>query len=1210
MRGRLFFSLIACFAVLCFSPASRGQATGSFSGAVLDTSGGAISGATVTATSQGTGVSRQTKTDDAGHYLFPLLPIGNYTVRAEFQGFRTGETKDLRLQVDEGREVDFTLSPSTVSSQIEVSAAAVAVETTNPSLGQVITSEQVTQLPLNGRDFVQLATLTPGTTQETNNNSFFNGAPSSEVSARGSFSLSVGGSRANSTDWLLDGNDNNELTAGGIAILSSIDSIQEFKVLTYNYSAEYGTRGGPTVLVTTKSGGNDFHGSLFEFLRNTSLDAKSYFAILPEKFNLNQFGGSLGGPIRKNKTFFFIDGEQKYQRKGITFTGLVPSAAMLNGDFSKDALGNVRPVGTSTPDPVTFLRALVNPNIPNVPEGPSIYFQCDGSGNPMPVNANGSQAAGTPCNKIPGPGITGNQLANGLFNPIAVKMLALFPTPNVTGNDSYNYVNEPIRDLNETKFDVRLDHNFTVADTVFARFSYDQAFSAVPGGSNPPSFAEANPFGSSQGIINHGRNIALSETHIFSPTTVNQVSGGYNRIFDYITSQGYRSCQSQIFQIPGANLNCNASNDCVAPFISCGLTSTQFDGGYWSLGDRGFAPFIGGTNVFSISDTLDLIRGRHDIKVGMGIRANQLNTQTEGFQDGYWIITGLWTNDAVADFLLGLPSLAIHDQTFGGTTTGRRWKIFRPFVQDDWRITRSLTLNLGFAWNLTTPTSEVDNRQADFNPATGEFLTPGVNAGKWAGIQFDKTALEPRIGLAWKPFGKDNTAIRAGYAIFHDSSWNQGSQGLWQNPSTYAESDAFAFGGNCTFATALCAQAPYNQPPYTLPPYNLAPTAFSLSDGFQTFSAPPPQADFTGTIIAQNTNFKLGTVQQFNINVERQLPGQIVLTAGYAGSRSDHILFYGNNLNVSTPLACGTPGYTLGCGPGGAFVQAPYYGTGFQYSTIANATDQGNAHYNGLQIKAETKGSHYGIYALISYTYSRTYDNGLTDGLGSSIGATYYPLTGWQKLDWALSQINLNNNFSASIIYDLPFGKGKQFGHDWNGPVNAILGNWQFTLIEKVTSGFPVFVVNSDNTTGVNFENNGNSYNRPDLVGDPNKGGAVASNPGCTAPAQVHTVANWFNPCAFAFPAAGELGNASRTPVNGPGFVNSDFSAIKQFILPWEHVGLNFRAEFFNLFNHPQFALPVPGSGYADIASGSGFGAVSSSVNNPRVLQFGLKLTF
>ena len=225
------FILLVCFFV---SPSLYGQATGSFSGVVLDTSGSIITGAKVTATSQGTGASREAKTDDAGHYLIPLLPVGIYTLRVEFQGFRAAETKDLRLQIDEARELNFTLAPSAVTSQVEVSGEAVAVETTNPSLGQVITAQEVSQLPLNGRDFVQLATLTPGTTQETNTNSFFNGAASSEVSARGSFSLSVGGSRANSTDWLLDGNDNNELTAGGIGILSSIDDIQEFKVLTYN----------------------------------------------------------------------------------------------------------------------------------------------------------------------------------------------------------------------------------------------------------------------------------------------------------------------------------------------------------------------------------------------------------------------------------------------------------------------------------------------------------------------------------------------------------------------------------------------------------------------------------------------------------------------------------------------------------------------------------------------------------------------------------------------------------------------------------------------------------------------------------------------------------------------------------------------------------------------------------------------------------------
>jgi hypothetical protein len=1165
MRGRFVSWVVVCLATLCLSPTVFGQAIGTLSGTVTDKTGAPISGATVTATSQGTGAVRSTATDDTGHYLIPLLPVGVYTVRVENKGFQTTESKDLKLQVDESREVDFTLSLSSVSTSVEVSAAAVAVETTNPSLGQVINSQQVTQLPLNGRDFVQLATLTPGTAQETNPNSFINGGASSEVSARGSFSLSVGGSRVNSTDWLLDGNDNNELTAGGIGILSSIDSIQEFKVLTYNYSAEYGLRAGPTVLVTTKSGGNDFHGSLFEFLRNTSLDAKSFFATSTEKFNLNQFGGSIGGPIRKNKTFFFVDGEQKFQRKGITFTGLVPTDAQRTGDF-------------------TGIATLTNPNVPNTP------FKCDGTGTPIPANPDGSQTGGTACDKIP----------SNLINPIAAQMINLYPEPNVTGQ-SYNYVNSPVRKLDETKFDIRLDHNFSSSDTMFARFSYDQASSYVPGGA--PGFASQSAFASNQGIINHGRNIALSETHIFTPTTVNQISGGYNRIFNYISSQGTGSCEAAKIGIPGANLNCDSSNVCPPGGVSCGLTSTQFDGGYFALGDRGFAPFQGGTNVFSVNDTLDMIRGKHDLKVGLGVRANQMNVLTEGFQDGFWILTGFWSGEPQADFLLGLPSLAIHDQTFNGVTRGRRWKTFRPFIQDDWRITSSLTLNLGLAWNLTAPISEVLDRQSNFDPATGTFAIAGLDSNRYAGIQYDKKALEPRIGLAWKPFGKDSTAVRAGYAIYHDSSWSQGAQGLWQNPPYYAESDRFAFGGACTFATAACAG----------PPYNLTPSAISLSDGFEIINSPPDPASFSGTILSTNRNFRLGTVQQFNVNVEHQLPGQVVLTVGYAGSRTAHILISGNNVNVTTPNACaGGPapvaGYTLGCGAGGAYVGIPY--PEFPFSTISNITDQGMAHYNGLQVKAETKSSRYGLYALIGYTYSRTYDNGFSDGLGTTIGATYYPLPNWSKLDWAKSQINLNNNFTASIIYDLPFGKGKRYGSNWNGAANAILGNWQLTVIEKITSGFPVYVIDSANGSGVNFQNNGNSLNRPDIVGDPDKAGPVTANPGCTAPTKIHTAQNWFNPCAFAAPAGGELGNANRAPLNGPNFINTDFSVIKQFTLPWENMGLNFRAEFFNLFNHTQFGLPVSaGTGYADL-NGGGFGAESFTVNNPRLVQFGLKLTF
>ena len=642
-----------------------------------------------------------------------MLPVADFTIRVESQGFGAVEQKDIRLQVDEHREVNFTLTPASVASTVEVSATEVAVETTTPALGQVITSQQVADLPLNGRDFVQLATLTPGTTQETNPNSFFNGGATSEVSARGSFSLSVGGSRPQSTDWLFDGNDNNELTAGGIAILPSIDAIQEFKVLTYNYSAEYGTRAGPTVLVTTKSGSNQFHGSLFEFFRNTKLDARSYFAATREQFNLNQFGGSLGGPIQKDKTYFFVDYQAKRQRHGIESTGLVPTSCNDGWGFYP---GSVR----QHPRKCVFeLRQSCQSLFGDSANSSAAFRVRQHRYSQSPRILTGTQSGGVPCNKIPVAILRpGGREADSALSRRTIRKTPL---------SGFNFTNAPVRSLNEGEFDVRLDHNFSSKDSIFARFSYDQANSLVPGGSNPTGptgFAEATPFGSTQNISNHGRNVAISETHIFSSNTINQVSGGFNRIFNFIKSYGYGTCEGNKIGIVNANLDstCNPGgaipgivNQSPQFCVSCGLTSIQPpSGGYWSLGDRGFAPFQGGTNVFSISDSFDMIRGKHDIKIGGSVRAMQMNVLTNSYQDGFFAI-GQQTQDPMADLLMGLYTFGEHDQTFKGATTGRRWKLFRPYVQDDWRATPNLTLNLGLAWALQTPITEAENRQANFD---------------------------------------------------------------------------------------------------------------------------------------------------------------------------------------------------------------------------------------------------------------------------------------------------------------------------------------------------------------------------------------------------------------------------------------------------------------------------------------------------------------
>jgi len=1192
---KVLLYLVLCVLALMTSSAMYGQAAGSFSGNVLDKSGSAVVGATVTVTADATGLTREGKTDNTGHYLVPLLPVGNFTVRVDASGFQSVLSKNQHLDVQQALELEFTLSPATVATTVDVTGDAVTVETGNPSLGQVINAQQVSQLPLNGRDFVQLATLTAGATSETNPNSFFTSGSDSEVAARGSFSLSVGGSRPNSTDWLLDGVDNNELTSGGIGIFSSIDDIQEFKVLTYTYSAEYGTRAGPTVLVTTKSGTNDIHGSLFEFVRNTDLDARSYFATSTEKFNLNQFGGSIGGPIHKDKTFFFVDGEQKYQRHGITFTGLVPSLAMRSGDFSADAFGNAY----TTP-------VIINPNMIGASTStsvfPNVYFQCNSTGTPLPVNANGSQAQGTPCNKIPA----------GLFNNIGQAMINLYPTPNASNaTDNYNYVNEPVRSLNETKFDVRLDHTLSSKDNIFGRFSYDQAASYVPGGGPTGSFAEAGAFGSNQFIANHARNVALGATHVFSPTLLNQVSFGYNRIFDYIKSQGTGTCASNTIVpggIPGANLGCGSGATCAAGSYSCGLVSTEFtSGGYWALGDRGYSPFQGGTNIFSFKDSLDLILHKHELRMGLDFRANQMNVGSEAFQDGFWLIgnggnfTGLSSGNvsipgsSEADFLLGLTGGGIHDQTYDGAVTGRRWKIYRPFVADDWRIIPSLTLNLSLAWDMTTPITEEHGRMADYIPSTGTLLVANQNGvSSSAGIKMDWTALEPRVGAAWKVLGSEKTVLRAGYSLYHDSAWSQGAQGLWQNPPFLGESDRFT-GAGCAFATSYCATV-----------LGGSPSGYSLSDGFQLLPTPPTVSSYQGSFTYEPTNLKLGRVQQFNVNVERQLIGNLVLTAGYAGSRGTHILVLGNDLNTSSPTGCGTiSGYTLGCLPSGAAYIPPY--TVPDFNAILLIGDVGKTNYNSLQIKAETKTPKYGLYALVAYTYSRTYDNGLTDGLGSVLSAPYFPLPNWQNLDWSLSQINLDNSFTASVIYDLPFGHGKQFGDNWGGLTNSVLGGFQVTLIERISSGFPVPLIDSSNNSGVYFDNGGNSnnWNRPNQVA------------GCNPYNADHKKHQWLNQACFTSPAADELGNAARVPVVGPDFVNSDFSLIKQFALPRRDMGLNFRAEFFNLFNHPQYGMPVndisAGSALAagaSIPNTSPFGAVNSTVNNPRLIQLALKLSF
>ncbi|MBV8475202.1 MAG: carboxypeptidase regulatory-like domain-containing protein, partial [Acidobacteria bacterium] len=747
---RLFLFLLFILYLTMSSSLVSAQSTGSILGSVVDSSGAAIAGASVTITETGTNTRRVLTTDNSGRFVANVMQIGRYSVKVTAPNFQPAEKSDIVLEAQAAPEINFTLSPSTVSEKITVEASPVAVESTNAALTQVVHSEQVTDLPLNGRNFVELATLAPGVSTGDQPADFFSGGAQSgsETSIRGSFSLSVAGSRENRTDWLYDGVDNGELTSGALGVVPSIDALQEFNVLTSNYSIQYGTRAGPTVLLISKSGTNQFHGTLYDFLRNTKLNASSYFSPINPEYIRNQFGGSIGGPIRKDKTFFFFDYEGTRNVQGLPSLAQVPTALERQGNFTESF-----------------------PGAPQVP----IYD---------PATTHMDPATGLMTrDQFPG-----NIIPQNRINPIAERMLTYLPLPNVPGVLSANYVDVPRERYTDNKFDIRIDNTFSPSDRAFARFSRDQASVYVPSGL--PGFgSQPGGYQSNQTLDNHGRNLAISETHIFASNKINQFTAGYNRIFDHIISYGDGTNWSQqLLGIPNANLG---------TYFSSGFLNTQFNEGYWGLGDRGFSPIQDGTNVFHYSDDFEWVRGPHSFSMGMGIRFYQLNELGDAFPMGEMSFDNLFTagfsngslngatGNPIASFLLGLPAGGEHDNEFAGEVSGRRWKEFRPYFQDNWRMRPNLSLQLGLAWNYTTPTVEALNRYSNFDFPTGQLLIAGVNASKTAGLHSYYLGFEPRIGVSFSPFSSKN-AIRAGYAVLHDAGWNLGAEGLDLNPPFYS----------------------------------------------------------------------------------------------------------------------------------------------------------------------------------------------------------------------------------------------------------------------------------------------------------------------------------------------------------------------------------------------------------------------------------------
>lgn len=1096
--------IVLLLAMIFMAGSARAQVgSGTFYGNVTDPSGAVVAGATLTIINQGTGAQIQLKTDADGNFVSTPLPIGKYTAQATAPGFNAAELKDILLEIGDHRDLNFSLQVQGTSSVVRVSEAASAplLESTVSNLGQIIHEQNIVQLPLNGRNFVQLGTLAPGAiaSQGTQFNS-----PSASTSVRGATSLSVSGMRENANDWRMDGIDDNELTAGSISILPSPDAIQEFKVLTNNYSAQYGRSGGGTILLTTKSGTNSYHGAAFEFLRNDIFDAKTFFDPKKPAFRQNQFGGAFGGPIKKNKIFFFGDYQGLRIRKGITAISTVPTTLARQGIF------------TETKQPAIFNPCLVY---------------------------NTASTTCTTFNTGTRTQFPGNTIPTNMLDPIGVKVLNLFPAPNLPGVAN-NFILTQERQLNQDEGDVRIDANISEKNNLYGRFSMDNSHQFYPG-PLPGLGGGTSSFVSSTINIPRARNIALVWNHIFSPSLVNQAVAGFNRIFISVVGPSYgQGDLSKQLGIPGANLGDK---------FTSGLT--RFDlTGFNGLGDRLTTPLLLGSNVYQYSDNVSWVHSRHSFNFGFATLFNQLNGTAYNAPRGDVAFSALFTaqnnagafqngtGSAVASLLLGLPASEFRTNVFGGDVTGRRWVDFRTYFQDDWRVSPKLTLNLGLAYMFITASTEVNNRYSNVDLATQTLLVAGMNASDSGNVQTHYFNLQPRIGFAYTPFVNAGLVIRGGYGIFND--WAQGGMnGLQINPP---------FVGTPTFTSDSVNPARI------------------LSQGFPAPTVIDPNHP-SGAIEFWQNNFQLGRVQQWNFGIQKELPGHMVATVAYVGTKADHLLDKNANFNSPPP------------GPGAINPRRPYP----VFAGIDYDNSRAWSIYHALQAKLEKRFAT-GLYFLVGYTYSKGLGNEPAENLsfqGSAAGADYFPFAPFGiNTDKGLNDNDLRHSFTGSYLYELPFGRNRRYVSNAGPVLDKFIGGWQFSGISRIRSGYPLGATMSTSLL------NNTMVNRPNITCDPNS----------SAP---RTVQKWFNVSCFAAPTAFQWGNSSRTFGSGPNQVNFDMAMDKTFSLT-ETLNLQFRTEMFNIFNHAQFDLPNTAIGTASS------GTITATINDGRVIQFGLKLVF
>jgi hypothetical protein len=954
----------------------------------------------------------------------------------------------------------------------------------------VVGNKSISELPLNGRDYQQLAVLTSGA------------VPTGQTS-RGPSDFSANGARPISNNYLLDGLDNNSYildlqNASSEVMAPSLDALQEFKVQNNSFSAELGRYGGAVINATVKSGTNQFHGDAFEFLRNSALDANNFFnnraglGLAP--FRQNQFGGTLGGPFVKSKLFFFGSYQWTRVAQGVTYVSTVPNVNQRNGVFTNAIY-----------DPATIAP-----------------------------NPSGSGSVRTP--------FPNNTIPANRFDPTGAKVAATYPAPNLPGAAN-NYILNPPNTFKSDQSDNRVDFSVSSRDLLFGRYSLTESDLLSPGRLPPP--ASGQPAAGEIPIIAH--NGVLGETHTFSATVVNEFRGGLSRL-DAVRLPEVRDRIIEDYGFKGI------------PYYSdiTGLPSTSVTG-FTDLGENSTIPNVKLSQVFQLSDGVDIIHGSHSIKTGADLRYIQSDAFTPSATRGSFGFSGAFTQNplsrpgtgsGLADLLLGIPNTA----SMTTPTVGNlRQRYYGFYFQDDFQVTPKLTLNLGVRWDLDSPFWDHHNRMSNFvyqpgNPNFGKLILAGSQGNSIsdrAMVQFDKADIVPRFGLVYRAAVR--VVLRAAYGIFNVGTSLSGINGrLSINPPFTAS---------------------YNYSSDQVNP------EFTLAAGF-------PASALVATINQINRNLNpwdpgmtSGYLDQWNFGVEDEFKPNLLATIVYSGSEGHH-LFNSRNINQALP------------GSGNIQARSPFP----QYNTVTVSESNANSNYHSLQGKLERRFSN-GLTFLTAYTWSHFIDNAepVLDTSGAGIQNAYN-----MTAERGNSNYDVRHRLVTSYAYELPFGTGKKLLAKGIGA--DILGGWQLSAILAAQSGNPFTP-----TYSVNVANVPGSTQRPDRIAS----GVI--------PYSDRTVSKWFDVSAFVSPPQYSFGNSGRNILTGPRLFQWDSSLFKTITIR-ENVRLQFRAEIFNILNHPDFAVPNASIGTAQAGTISALVGNSTlaaqPVGQPRQIQVALKLLF